>query len=273
MSKHQVITGKVTLQKLQEKKRLGEKISMLTAYDYTMAKLIDTAGIDMILVGDSASNVMAGHKTTLPITIEQMIYHASCVVRAVKHAYVVVDMPFGSYQVSSEDAVRSAIRLIKETGADAVKLEGGDSYTQEAIARIISAGIPVVAHLGLRPQSVNSLGGYGLQGKSKEEAEQLLKEAQDLERIGASLLVLEKIPQSLGKEVSEKLAIPTIGIGAGADTDGQVLVLQDMLGLDNGFSPKFLRRFANLEEAVINAVGAYIEAVQSKDFPSENESY
>ncbi len=273
MSKHQIITGKATLHKLQAKKIAKEKISMLTAYDYTMAKLIDMAGIDMILVGDSASNVMAGHKTTLPITIEQMIYHASSVVRAVNHAYVVVDMPFGSYQVSAEEAVKSAIRLIKETGADAVKLEGGDVYTQEAIARIISAGIPVVAHLGLRPQSINSLGGYGLQGKSDEDAQQLLKEAKELEALGCSFLVLEKIPSSLGKEVSEALTIPTIGIGAGADTDGQVLVLQDMLGLDNGFSPKFLRRFADLSTIVQEAVGAYIEAVQTKDFPSEEEAY
>ncbi len=273
MSKHQVITGKVTLHKLQEKKLAKEKISMLTAYDYTMAKLIDTAGIDMILVGDSAANVMAGHKTTLPITVEQMIYHASSVVRAVSHAYVVVDMPFGSYQVSAEEAVKSAIRLIKETGADAVKLEGGDRYTQEAIARIITAGIPVVAHLGLRPQSINSLGGYGLQGKNDEDAQQLLKEAKELEALGCSFLVLEKIPSSLGREVSEALSIPTIGIGAGADTDGQVLVLQDMLGLDNGFSPKFLRRFADLSTVIQDAVGSYIEAVQTKDFPSEKESY
>ncbi len=273
MSKHQVITGKVTLHKLQEMKLSGQKISMLTAYDYTMAKLIDTAGIDMILVGDSAANVMAGHKTTLPITVEQMVYHASSVVRAVSHAYVVVDMPFGSYQISAEEAVRSAVRLIKETGADAVKLEGGDTYTQEAIARIIAAGIPVVAHLGLRPQSINSLGGYGLQGKNSEEAEQLLKEAKELQALGCSFLVLEKIPQSLAKEVTKAISIPTIGIGAGADTDGQVLVLQDMLGLDKGFSPKFLRRFADLSTTIQEAVGEYIAAVQTKDFPSQEESY
>ncbi len=273
MSKHQVITGKKSLHKLQQMKSDRQKICMLTAYDYTMAKLIDQAGIDMILVGDSAANVMAGHKTTLPITVEQMIYHASSVVRAVEHAYVVVDMPFGSYQISTEEAVRSAIRLIKETGADAVKLEGGDSYTQEAIARIIAAGIPVVAHLGLRPQSINSLGGYGLQGKSNEEAGQLLREAKELEALGCSFLVLEKIPQNLAKNVSQELNIPTIGIGAGADTDGQVLVLQDMLGLDKGFSPKFLRRFADLSSIIQEAVGDYMEAVQTKDFPSQGESY
>ncbi len=273
MSKHQDLRGKITLHKLQSKKAIGEKISMLTAYDYTMARLLDTSGIDMILVGDSAANVMAGYKTTLPITLEQISYYASSVVRAVKRAYVVVDMPFGSYQVNCDEAVRSAIRLMKETGADAVKLEGGDSYIQEVISRIVSAGIPVVAHLGLCPQSVNRLGGYGLQAKNDFEGAKLCGQALAVQEAGASFLVLEKVPSKVASQVAENLTIPVIGIGAGSSVDGQVLVLQDMLGLDTSFSPKFLRRFADLGSEVKLAVQAFIEAVETKDFPSKEESY
>lgn len=272
MSKHQADGKKVTTRRLRAMKEAGERIAMLTAYDYTMARLVDASGVDMILVGDSAANVMAGHGTTLPITLEQMIYHGAAVVRAVRRAMVVVDMPFGSYQISPEEAVRSAVRIMKETGADAVKLEGGASIS-EAIGRIVEAGIPVVGHLGLTPQSVHQFGGYGLQAKEDTAAQRLLKEAVLLEGLGCCALVLEKIPAELGGRVAQELSIPVIGIGAGAAVDGQVLVLQDMLGLDEGFSPKFLRRFAHLEQAVTEAIGTYVDAVKEQSFPNENEWY
>lgn len=250
----------------------GEPIAMLTAYDYTMARLVDSAGVDMILVGDSAANVMAGYATTLPITLDQMIYHGAAVVRATNRALVVVDMPFGSYQTSREEAVRSAVRIMKETGADAVKLEGGASV-YAAIELIVQAGIPVVGHLGLTPQSVHQLGGYGLQAKAEAEAETLLQEARELEALGCCALVLEKIPRELGSRVAQALSIPVIGIGAGMNVDGQVLVLQDMLGLDESFSPKFMRRFACLGREVISAIGSYVGAVKERSFPSLEESY
>ena len=245
---------------------------MLTAYDYTMARLVDAAGVDMILVGDSAANVMAGHTTTLPITLEQMIYHGSCVVRGVQHAFVVVDMPFGSYQVSAEQAVSSAIQIMKETGADAVKLEGGERLFP-AIRLIIEAGIPVVGHLGLTPQSVHQLGGYGLQGKDGAAADKLLEEAQGLERLGCCAVVLEKVPGQVAKRVAQTLHIPVIGIGAGVDVDGQVLVLQDMLGMEDRFAPKFLRRFAAVGEAIKDATASYVASVKERSFPNESESY
>lgn len=272
MSKHQADGKKITTRRLVEMKQAGEPIAMLTAYDYTMARLIDAGGVDMILVGDSAANVMAGHATTLPITLDQMIYHGASVVRGVRRAMVIVDMPFGSYQSSSIDAVQSAVRIMKETGADGVKLEGGASV-YEAIERIVQAGIPVVGHLGLTPQSVFQLGGFGLQAKAEAEATKLLKDVEMLERLGCCAIVLEKIPASLGKRASEAVRIPIIGIGAGVDVDGQVLVSTDMLGLDEGFSPKFLRRFAHLGQSVTEAVGAYVEEVRTKGFPSSQESY
>ena len=245
---------------------------MLTAYDFSMASIIDKAGMDIILVGDSASNVMAGNTTTLPMTLEQMIYHAQCVVRGVKRAHVVVDMPFGSYQVSEEQAVSNAIRMIKESGADAVKLEGGEEILP-AIRHMVQAGVPVMGHLGLTPQSVNQLGGYGLRGKGEAEAEKLLHDAKLLDEAGCFAIVLEKIPAELAKRVTEMVSCPTIGIGAGNVTDGQVLVLHDMLGLNEGFKPKFLRQFAHLGEAVKTAVGDYIAAVKECSFPSQEESY
>lgn len=272
MSKHQADGKKITTRRLVEMKQAGEPIAMLTAYDYTMARLIDAGGVDMILVGDSAANVMAGHATTLPITLDQMIYHGASVVRGVRRAMVIVDMPFGSYQSSSIDAVQSAVRIMKETGADGVKLEGGASV-YEAIERIVQAGIPVVGHLGLTPQSVFQLGGFGLQAKAEAEATKLLEDVEMLERLGCCAIVLEKIPASLGKRASEAVRIPIIGIGAGVDVDGQVLVSTDMLGLDEGFSPKFLRRFAHLGQSVTEAVGAYVEEVRTKGFPSSQESY
>lgn len=272
MSKHQSDGKKITTRRLKEMKQQGERIAMLTAYDYTMARLVDAAGVDIILVGDSAANVMAGHLTTLPITLEQMIYHASSVVRGVRRAFVVVDMPFGSYQVSREQAVTSAIEIMKATGADAVKLEGGESI-YEAIQSIIEAGIPVVGHLGLTPQSVHQLGGFGLQAKEKAEAEKLLREADTLDKLGCCAIVLEKIPARLAKEVTNAVATPVIGIGAGIDVDGQVLVLQDMLGMDESFSPKFLRRFGRIGEAITTAIESYVDAVKDASFPNESESY
>lgn len=273
MSKSQVLSkDKRTINKLKSYKAEKRKITMLTAYDYTMAKIVDSAGIDMILVGDSAANVMAGYSTTLPISLDEMIYHGKSVVRAVDNAFVVIDMPFGSYQVSKEQAVSSAIRIMKETGADAVKLEGGN-YVKDSIKAIVNSGIPVVGHLGLTPQSVHILSGYGLQAKDDTEALELKKEAKDLEEAGISFLVLEKIPSKLAKEIAEELTIPVIGIGAGAEVDGQVLVLQDMLGLNSDFKPKFLRRFANLGDIMAQAITEYIESVQNSTFPNENESY
>lgn len=263
---------KVTTRRLIEMKQRREKISMLTAYDYSMAKLIDQAGMDVILVGDSASNVMAGNVTTLPITLDQMIYHGKSVVKAVSRALVVVDLPFGTYQGNSKEALASAIRVMKETHADCIKLEGG-SEVRESIERILCAGIPVMGHLGLTPQSINKFGTYAVRAKEEAEANKLIEDAHLLQEIGCFSLVLEKIPAKLAKRVSEELAIPTIGIGAGNGTDGQVLVMHDMLGINQGFSPRFLRRYANLGEEITHAVQAYIEDVKTGDFPNEKEQY
>jgi 3-methyl-2-oxobutanoate hydroxymethyltransferase len=263
---------KVTTNAVQMMKQQGEKISMLTAYDYTMAKIVDAAGIDVILVGDSASNVMAGHETTLPITLDQMIYHASSVVRAVDRALVVVDLPFGSYQGNSKEALSSAIRIMKESGAHAVKLEGG-SEIQESIKRIISAGIPVMGHLGLTPQSIYKFGTYSVRAKEESEAKKLLEDAKLLEELGCFAMVFEKIPAELAKKVTENLEIPTIGIGAGQNVDGQVLVSHDLFGMTHEFNPRFLRRYLNLYEDMTGAVSNYINDVKSKDFPNENEQY
>jgi len=272
MSVHKEDYKRITTHVLHSMKLKGEKISMLTAYDYTLAKIVDGAGIDVILVGDSASNVMAGHETTLPITLDQMIYHASSVVRAVDRALVVVDLPFGSYQGNSKNALDSSIRIMKESGAHAVRLEGGVEI-KESIIRILSAGVPVMGHLGLTPQSIYKFGTYTVRAKEEEEANKLIADAKLLEEIGCFAIVLEKIPAHLAKRVSESLNIPTIGIGAGADVDGQVLVLHDMLGLNQHFSPRFLRRYLNLFDEVTNAVQSYIEDVKRKDFPNEQEQY
>ncbi len=271
MSKNEVIT-KITTRRIQEMKRKGEKISMLTAYDYSMAHLLDQAGIDVILVGDSASNVMAGHTSTLPITLDQMIYHGASVVRGVKRALVVVDMPFGTYQGNSLEALQSAIRIMKETGAEAVKLEGGLEVI-ESVNRIVSAGIPVMGHLGLTPQSINKFGTYAVRAADAEEAEKLQNDAKLLEEAGCFSIVLEKIPATLGQKVSEALQIPLIGIGAGNGVDGQVLVLHDMLGITTDFSPRFLRRYNNFGDQVISSVQNYIEDVKSQNFPNEKEQY
>lgn len=262
----------VTTSRLQQMKEQQEKISMITSYDYSMAKIVDGAGIDIILVGDSAANVMAGHKTTLPITLDQMIYHASSVVRAVERAFVVCDMPFGTYQGDPMTALHSAIRIMKESGADGVKLEGGAEII-DSVKAILTAGIPVMGHLGLTPQSIHQLGSYAVQAKEEAEAEKLIADAKLLEEVGCFAVVLEKIPATLAKRVSESLTIPTIGIGAGADTDGQVLVVHDMLGMNKGFSPKFLRRYADLHTIMTEAVEHYIEDVKSRNFPNENEQY
>jgi 3-methyl-2-oxobutanoate hydroxymethyltransferase len=263
---------KITTHTLQEMKRRGEKISMLTAYDFSMARIIDDAGIDIILVGDSASNVMAGHETTLPITLDQMIYHASSVVRAVSRALVVVDLPFGSYQGNSKEALNTSIRIMKESGGHAVKLEGGREV-KESIERILTAGVPVMGHLGLTPQSIYKFGTYVVRAKEKEEAERLVEDALLLEDIGCFAIVLEKIPAQLAKEVSEKVKIPIIGIGAGHFTDGQVLVLHDMLGINKDFSPRFLRRYLNMYDQVKTATEKYIRDVKKRDFPNEKEQY
>lgn len=263
---------RVTVHTLQAMKTNGEKISMLTAYDYSMARVIDAAGIDVILVGDSASNVMAGHETTLPITLDQMIYHASSVIRGVQRALVVVDLPFGSYQGNSRQALESAIRIMKESGAHAVKLEGG-AEIEESIKRILSAGIPVMGHLGLTPQSIYKFGTYTVRAKEDAEAEKLREDAKLLEKLGCFGLVLEKIPAKLTKVVSESLTIPTIGIGGGADADGQVLVSHDLFGLTKDFNPRFLRRYLNLYDLMKGAVEQYIVDVKSQDFPNEKEQY
>lgn len=263
---------KVTTHALQEMKRTGEKISMLTAYDYTMALLVDRAGIDVVLVGDSASNVMAGHETTLPITLDHMIYHASSVVRGIDRALVVVDMPFGTYQGNSKLALSSAIRIMKESGGHAVKLEGGKEII-DSIERILRAGIPVMGHLGLTPQSIYKFGTYTVRAKEEAEAAKLLEDALALEAAGCFALVLEKIPATLAKKVADALAIPIIGIGAGAGVDGQVLVLHDMLGMNHTFNPRFLRRYANLDTVIHDAVGQYVKDVKSSAFPSAEESY
>jgi 3-methyl-2-oxobutanoate hydroxymethyltransferase len=257
---------------LQEMKRSGEKIAMLTAYDYSMAKLVDAAGIDVILVGDSASNVMAGHETTLPITLDQMIYHAASVVRAVERALVVVDLPFGSYQGNSKEALNSAIKVMKESGGHAVKMEGGAEIA-ESVQRILSAGIPVMGHLGLTPQSIYKFGTYSVRAKEEVEAEKLIEDAKTLEKAGVFSIVLEKIPAALAAKVAKTVTIPVIGIGAGADIDGQVLVLHDMLGMNNEFSPRFLRRYANLFDVITGAVKQYSADIKSKNFPNEKEQY
>ena len=263
---------KITTHTLQKMKASGEKISMLTAYDYSFAKIFDQAGVDVILVGDSASNVMAGHETTLPITLEHMIYHASSVIRAIKRCLVVVDLPFGSYQSNSEIALASAIRIMKETGAHAVKLEGGEEEI-DCVKRIVSAGIPVMGHLGLTPQSIYKFGTYNVRAKEEAEANKLRNDAKLLEDAGCFGLVLEKITAILAKEVSESLTIPTIGIGAGNYCNGQVLVMHDMLGINTEFKPRFLRQYLNMFEQVTGAVQRYVGDVKSGDFPNEGESY
>ena len=263
---------RVTTKSVIEMKANGEKISMLTAYDYTFAKLLDSAGIDVLLVGDSASNVMAGHETTLPITLDQMIYHASSVVRGVERALVVVDLPFGTYQSDPKKALRSAIRIMKESGAHAIKLEGGKEEA-ESIRRIVNAGIPVMGHLGLTPQSIHQFGSFALRAKEEAEAQKLKEDAKLLEQLGCFAIVLEKIPAKLAEEVAKSVRIPIIGIGAGSAVDGQVLVMHDMLGMSNEFHPKFLRKYANLQEIINEAVTHHIQDVKAVEFPNENEQY
>jgi 3-methyl-2-oxobutanoate hydroxymethyltransferase len=272
MSVHKQEVKRITTHQLQEMKNRGEKIAMLTAYDYSMARLIDGAGIDVILVGDSASNVMAGYETTLPITLDQMIYHAASVVRGVKRALVVVDLPFGTYQGSSGEALRSSIRIMKESGAHAVKLEGG-SEVKDSVERILSAGIPVMGHLGLTPQSIYKFGTYTVRAKEEAEAQKLLEDAKLLEKCGCFGIVLEKIPATLAKQVAAAVHIPIIGIGAGADVDGQVLVMQDALGITQEFKPRFLRRYADLQNVITKAIGQYVSDVKARDFPNEDEKY
>lgn len=263
---------KITTNTLQKMKEAGEKIAMITAYDFSFAKIFDEAGIDIILVGDSASNVMAGHETTLPITLDQMIYHASSVVRGTKRCLIVVDLPFGSYQGNSKEALNSTIRVMKETGAHAIKLEGGEEIL-ESVKRIISAGVPVMGHLGLTPQSIYKFGTYTVRAREEEEADKLRRDALILQEAGCFGIVLEKIPASLAKQVSANLSVPTIGIGAGPDCDGQVLVMHDMLGINTEFKPRFLRAYLNLHEQITQAVNHYIEDVKSKDFPNASEQY
>ena len=272
MSVHKSDIKKVTTHQLQAMKARGEKIAMLTAYDFSMARILDGAGIDVLLVGDSASNVMAGNETTLPITLDQMIYHATSVVKGVDRALVIVDIPFGSYQGNSSEALRSAIRIMKESGAHAVKMEGGNEII-ESVERILSAGVPVMGHLGLTPQSIYKFGTYTVRAKEEEEAKKLISDAKLLESSGCFGLVLEKIPAQLAKKVSEAITIPTIGIGAGPYTDGQVLVMQDMLGITKEFKPRFLRRYADLDTTITDAVSHYIEDVKARDFPNDKESY
>lgn len=271
MSVHKDVK-RVTTHVLQEMKHRGEKIAMLTGYDFSLAKIIDNAGIDIILVGDSASNVMAGHETTLPITLDQMIYHASSVIRAINRCLVVVDLPFGTYQGNSKEALSSAIRIMKESGAHAVKLEGGEEIL-ESVKRILSAGIPVMGHLGLTPQSIYKFGTYVVRAKEDEEAQKLIADAKLLEQAGCFALVLEKIPAKLATKVAQEVKIPVIGIGAGNGVDGQVLVVHDMLGITHEFSPRFLRRYANLYDEIKGAVENYIEDVKSLDFPNKDEQY
>lgn len=263
---------RITTKSVIEMKAKGEKIAMLTAYDYTFAKLLDSAGIEILLVGDSASNVMAGHDTTLPITLDQMIYHAASVVRGAERALIVVDLPFGTYQSNPQEALRSAVRIMKETGAHAIKLEGGKEEA-EGIQRIIRAGIPVMGHLGLTPQSIHQFGSFGLRAKEEAEAKKLKEDALLLEQLGCFAIVLEKIPAALAAEVAQSVRIPIIGIGAGNGVDGQVLVMQDVLGMSNEFHPKFLRKYANLHETITQAVANYIQDVKSLDFPNEKEQY
>lgn len=271
MSVHKTVK-RITTHVLQEMKRKNEKIAMLTAYDYTMARILDMAGIDILLVGDSASNVMSGHETTLPITLDEMIYHASSVIRAVERALVVVDMPFGSYQGNSREALASAIRIMKESGGHSVKMEGGREIV-ESVERILSAGIPVMGHLGLTPQSIYKFGTYTVRAKEDAEAQTLIEDAHILEEAGCFAIVLEKVPARLAGQVASELRIPIIGIGAGNDVDGQVLVTHDMLGMNQEFSPRFLRRYLNLEDEMTKAVQSYIGDVRSRDFPNEGEQY
>ena len=272
MSVHNSDIKRVTTHIIQELKNRGEKITALTAYDYSMARVVDAAGVELILVGDSASNVMAGHETTLPITLDQMIYHASSVVRAVKRALVVVDLPFGSYQGNSSEALRSAIRIMKESGAHAVKMEGGLEI-KDSVVRVLSAGVPVMGHLGLTPQSIYKFGTYTVRAREEAEARKLIDDAQMLQEIGCFGVVLEKIPASLTKQVSASLQIPTIGIGAGPDADGQILVLHDLLGITKEFKPRFLRRYADLNGIMNEAIMHYVDDVKSRSFPNENEAY
>lgn len=272
MSQKKSEVKRVTTHVLQRMKHMDEKISMLTAYDFSMARIIDQAGIDVILVGDSASNVMAGHETTLPITLDQMIYHASSVVRAAERCLIVVDLPFGTYQGNSKEALNSAIRIMKESGAHAVKLEGG-SEIKEGIERILTAGIPVMGHLGLTPQSIYKFGTYAVRATEAEEADALIQNARLLESLGCFAIVLEKIPATLARDVTSQLQIPTIGIGAGAEVDGQVLVMHDMLGINQEFNPRFLRRYLNLYDDIHAAVNQYISDVKSGNFPNDNEQY
>ena len=272
MSVHKPELKKVTTHRLLEMKQKGEKIAMLTAYDYSMARLLDGAGIDILLVGDSASMVMAGHETTLPITLDEMIYHAASVIRAVERALVVVDLPFGSYQGNSGEALRSAIRIMKESGAHAVKLEGG-AEIKESVARILTAGVPVMGHLGLTPQSIYKFGTYTVRAKEEVEAKKLIEDAKLLEEVGCFAIVLEKIPATLAAKVAKSINIPVIGIGAGGNVDGQVLVMQDMLGITQDFKPRFLRMYADLQKIINDAVGNYITDVKSNEFPNEREQY
>lgn len=271
MSIHKEVK-RITTHILQEMKNRGEKISMLTAYDYSMAAVVDEAGTDVILVGDSASNVMAGHETTLPITLDQMIYHASSVVRAAKRALVIVDLPFGSYQGNSKEALNSAIRIMKESGAHGIKIEGGVEIA-ESVTRILTAGIPVMGHLGLTPQSIYKFGTYTVRAKQEAEAQKLREDALKLQELGCFSIVLEKIPAVLAKEVTESLIIPTIGIGAGKHCDGQVLVIHDMLGINKGFSPRFLRKYADLHTVMNNAIQNFVKDVKDKSFPNDKEEY
>lgn len=272
MSSAQGTFKKITTHRLQEMKATGEKIAMLTAYDFSMARILDAAGIDIILVGDSASNVMAGNETTLPITLDHMIYHATSVVRAVKRALVVVDVPFGSYQGNSSEALRSSIRIMKESGGHAVKMEGGVEI-RESVSRVLSAGIPVMGHLGLTPQSIYKFGTYTVRAREEAEAQKLVEDALLLQELGCFGVVLEKIPATLAKVVAEKLTIPVIGIGAGANVDGQVLVVHDMLGITQDFKPRFLRQYADLNEIIGKATANYIRDIRSQNFPNKEESY
>ena len=272
MSKAKKSYARITTATLQEMKANGEKIAMLTAYDYTLASLVDQAGMDVILVGDSASNVIAGHETTLPITLDQMIYHASSVVRAAKRALIVVDLPFGTYQSDSKEALRSAIRIMKESGAHAVKVEGGEQV-KTSIERIVQAGIPVMGHLGLTPQSIYKFGTYTVRAREQKEAKQLIEDAILIEKLGCFGIVLEKIPAELAQQVAQKVRIPVIGIGAGGHVDGQVLVLHDMLGMTKEFSPRFLRRYLDLDTKIRTAIGQYTQDVKNQDFPNEQEKY
>lgn len=265
-------TRKVTTHRFIEMKQKGEKISMLTSYDFTTAGIVDKAGVDSILIGDSASNVMAGNSTTLPMTVDQMIYHARSVVRAVNRALVICDMPFGSYQVGETDGVKNAIRIMKESGCDALKLEGGVEII-DTVKRILDAGIPVMGHLGLTPQSINKFGTYAVRAKDEAEAEKLISDAIELSNVGCFGVVLEKVPAALATKVTKEISIPTIGIGAGNGTDGQVLVVADMLGMTQGFTPRFLRRYADLNAIMTDAIGHYVEDVKKCDFPNEKESY